>query len=132
MFTSSSIAENIKMIEKDEKAMLERNAQLEQMKQDAVKQQLQTQMEIEKFREQLARDTLQNEANMNKLDNETKIKVAEIGAGSKVEKDDSAKLNLDMQKHTDKMALDAASLMETKRSNEAKETIARNKPKTSK
>ena len=131
MFTSSSIAENIKMIEKDEKAMLERNAQLEQMKQEQVKQQLQTQMEIEKFKEQLARDTLQSEVDMNKLDNETKIKVAEISAGSVVEKDDSAKLSLDMQKHTDKMALDAASLMETKRSNEAKETIARNKPKTS-
>jgi hypothetical protein len=132
MFTSSSLAENIKMIEKDEKLRMEQSAQAEQAKAEQVKQQLETQMQIEQFREQLARDTLAANIEMNQLDNETKITVAQISAGSKPEKDDSQKLSLDAKKHQDKMMLDAASLAETKRSNEAKETIARNKPKSSK
>jgi CYTH domain-containing protein len=133
IFTSSSLAENIKMIEKDEKARMELNAQIEKSKQDQLQQQLQTQLEIEKFRENMSQQTLQANIEMNKLDNETKIQVAEINANSKPEQqDDSAKIGLEEKKHRDKMVLDAATLEETKRSNEAKETIARNKPKTSK
>jgi hypothetical protein len=133
IFTSSSLSENIKMIEKDEKARMELNAQVEKSKQDQLQQQLQTQLEIEKFRENMSQQTLQANIEMNKLDNETKIQVAEINANSKPEpQDDSAKLGLEEKKHRDKMNLDVAALEETKRSNEAKETIARNKPKTSK
>lgn len=133
IFTSSSLSENIKMIEKDEKARMELNAQIEKTKQDQLQQQLQTQLEIEKFRENMSQQTLQANIEMNKLDNETKIQVAEINANSKPEpQDDSAKIGLEEKKHRDKMTLDSATLEETKRSNEAKETIARNKPKTSK
>jgi len=133
IFTSSSLSENIKMIEKDEKARMELNAQIEKTKQDQLQQQLQTQLEIEKFRENMSQRTIQANVEMNKLDNETKIQVAEINANSKPEpQDDSAKISLEEKKHRDKMTLDAAILEETKRSNEAKETIARNKPKTSK
>lgn len=132
IFTSSSLAENIKMIEKDERARQESSAQAEQAKSEQLQQQLQVQMEIEKFKEQLARDTLQANVEMNQLDNETKIKVAEISAGSKVEKDDSQKIALDEKKHRDKMLLDSMKLAETKRSNEADEQIKKNKPVTSK
>lgn len=133
LFTSSSISENIKMIEKDEKSRQEMASQQEQMKQEQIKMQMETQMQIEQFKEQLARDTLAQQDAMNQRDNETKITVAQIQAGSKPEeKDDSQKLALDAQKHRDKMNLDAQALEETKRSNLVKEQIQKSKPKTSK
>lgn len=77
IYGSASLAEKQRMIEVDEKRIIERNQQAQQQ-QDQMKQQ-QAQME-----QQTALAKLEHENNLNIRDNETKILIAEINAQSKV------------------------------------------------
>lgn len=76
IYTSSSLAEKQRMIEIDEKHMIERNQQAQQ-------QQLQQQQQIAQMQEQTKLQQMQFQDALNQRDNETKIIVAEINAASK-------------------------------------------------
>lgn len=76
LYSSSSIAEKQRMVEANEKAIQERNAQAQQ-------QQLQQQQQAEQMKQQVEMAKMEHEAMMNSENNETKIIVATIGAQSK-------------------------------------------------
>ena len=76
LYSSSSIAEKQRMVEANEKAIQERNAQAQQ-------QQLQQQQQAEQIKQQVEMAKLEQENILNERDNETKIIVATISANSK-------------------------------------------------
>ena len=76
LYSSSSIAEKQRMVEANEKAIQERNAQAQQ-------QQIQQQQQAEQMKQQVEMAKMEHEAAMNSENNETKIIVATIGAQSK-------------------------------------------------
>ena len=76
LYSSSSIAEKQRMVEANEKAIQERNAQAQQ-------QQIQQQQQAEQMKQQVEMVKMEHEAMMNTENNETKIIVATIGAQSK-------------------------------------------------
>ena len=76
LYSSSSIAEKQRMVETNERAIKERNAQAQQQELQAQQQQLQMQQQTE-----IAK--MEHEAMLNQTDNETKIIVATIAAQSK-------------------------------------------------
>ena len=76
LYSSSSIAEKQRMVEANEKAIQERNAQAQQ-------QQIQQQQQAEQMKQQVEMAKMEHEAAMNTENNETKIIVATIGAQSK-------------------------------------------------
>lgn len=77
LYTSSSIAEKQKLIEKDERAIQERNAQAQQ-------QQLESQQQIAQMQLEQKQIEMQQEDMLNQRDNETKILVATISAQARV------------------------------------------------
>ena len=76
LYSSSSIAEKQRMVEANEKAIQERNAQAQQ-------QQIQQQQQAEQMKQQVEMAKMEHEAAMNSENNETKIIVATISANSK-------------------------------------------------
>ena len=78
LYSSSSIAEKQRMVETNEKAIQERNAQAQQ-------QQLQAQQQAEQMKQQTELAKMEQENMLNERDNETKIIVATIAANSKVQ-----------------------------------------------
>ena len=76
LYSSSSIAEKQRMVEANEKAIQERNAQAQQ-------QQLQLQQEEAQMKQQLEIAKMEQENLLNERDNETKIIVAQIAASVK-------------------------------------------------
>ena len=76
LYSSSSIAEKQRMVEANERAIKERNAQAQQQELQAQQQQLQMQQQTEMAK-------MEHEAMLNQNDNETKIVVATIAAQSK-------------------------------------------------
>lgn len=77
LYTSSSLAEKQRLIEKDEKSIQERQQQ-------AQEQQLQSQQEVAQMQLQQKQLELQQKDEQNIRDNETKIQVAIINAQSKI------------------------------------------------
>lgn len=77
LYTSSSLAEKQRLIEKDEKSIQERQQQ-------AQEQQLQSQQEVAQMQLQQKQLELQQKDEQNIRDNETKIQVALINAQSKI------------------------------------------------
>ena len=73
LYSSSSIAEKQRMVEANEKAIQERNAQAQQ-------QQIQQQQQAEQMKQQTELAKMEHEASMNSENNETKILVAQINA----------------------------------------------------
>lgn len=73
LYTSSSLAEKQKLIERDERAIQERNAQAQQ-------QQLESQQQIAQMQLEQKQMEMQQEDMLNQRDNETKILVATISA----------------------------------------------------
>ena len=73
LYTSSSLAEKQRLIEKDEKAIQERQAQAQQ-------QQLETQQQIAQMQTEQKQAELQQKEQANIRDNETRILVAQISA----------------------------------------------------
>lgn len=133
VYTSASIAEKQRLIEKDERALQERAAQSAQEEREAA-QQLK-QMEIEE-----AKVKMQLDDALNQRDNETRIIVAQIGANSRqaaindgirepeeMSESDKAKLKENMRQFNEKMSLDKLKFEETKRANKAQEDINRSK-----
>ena len=133
VYSSTSLSEKQRLIEKDEKAIQNRAAQAAQEERAAAEQL--KQMEIEAEQAKMQMDDLKNQR-----DNETRIIVAEIGAASKqgeindgiqepeqMSEADKAKLRESIRQFDLKLKLDKEKLEETKRSNQAKENISRTK-----
>lgn len=76
LYTSSSLAEKQRLIEKDEKAIQERQAQAQQ-------QQLESQQQIAEMQNQQKQSEMQLQDTLNQRDNETRILVAQIAAQAK-------------------------------------------------
>lgn len=133
VYSSTSLSEKQRLIEKDEKAIQDRAAQAAQEERAAAEQL--KQMEIESEQNKIQMDDLKNQR-----DNETRIIVAEIGAASKqgeindgiqepeqMSEADKANLRESIRQFDLKLKLDKEKLEETKRSNKAKENISRTK-----
>jgi hypothetical protein len=75
LYSSASLIEKQRLVEKDEKAIQERNAQVQQ-------EQLQTQQQIAEMQQAQQEAELQQKEQANIRDNETKILVATISANS--------------------------------------------------
>jgi hypothetical protein len=73
LYTSSSLAEKQRLIERDERAIQERQAQAQQ-------QQLESQQQIAQMQQQQAMAEMEQKERLNMNDNETKILVAQIAA----------------------------------------------------
>ena len=95
LYTTASLTEKQRMVEKDEKAMQERQAQAQQEQLQAQQQQAQLQAQIQQQQLQL-----QEEANVR--DNETKILVATISANAR--QDDGIEEPIYSQEAKDKLA----------------------------
>lgn len=78
LFSSSSLAEKQRLVEKDERSIQERQAQAQQ-------QQLQVQQQEIEQKSQMEQAKMQQEDMLNQRDNETKILIAQINASSKEE-----------------------------------------------
>lgn len=75
LFSSCSIAEKVRLIEKDEKAIQERQAQAQQQQTQVQQQQIQANL-------QMKQQELQQREDANVRDNETKIAIAQMAANS--------------------------------------------------
>lgn len=82
LFSSSSLAEKQRLVEKDEKNIQERQAQVQQ-------QQLQAQQQEIEQKSQIEQAKMQQEDILNQRDNETKILIAQMQAYSKNNEDDN-------------------------------------------
>lgn len=78
LYSSCSIAEKMRLIEKDEKAIQERQSQAQQQQAQVQQQQMQANM-------QLKQQELQQSEQENIRDNETKIAIAQMAANSAIE-----------------------------------------------
>lgn len=78
LFSSSSLAEKQRLVEKDERSIQERQSQAQQ-------QQLQVQQQEIEQKAQMEQAKMQQEDMLNQRDNETKILIAQINASSKEE-----------------------------------------------
>ena len=81
LFSSSSLAEKQRLVEKDERSIQERQAQAQQ-------QQLQIQQQEIEQKAQMEQAKMQQEDALNQRDNETKILIAQMQAYSKNSEDD--------------------------------------------
>lgn len=81
LFSSSSLAEKQRLVEKDERSIQERQAQAQQ-------QQLQVQQQEIEQKAQMEQAKMQQEDTLNQRDNETKILIAQMQAYSKNSEDD--------------------------------------------
>lgn len=82
LFSSSSLAEKQRLVEKDERNIQERQAQVQQ-------QQLQAQQQEIEQKSQIEQAKMQQEDILNQRDNETKILIAQMQAYSKNNEDDN-------------------------------------------
>lgn len=84
LFSSSSLAEKQRLVEKDERNIQEKQAQIQQ-------QQLQIQQQEIEQKAQIEQAKMQQEDALNQRDNETKILIAQMQAYNKSGEDDSIK-----------------------------------------
>lgn len=84
LFSSSSLAEKQRLVEKDERNIQERQAQVQQ-------QQLQVQQQEIEARNQLEQAKMQQEDMINQRDNETKVLIAQMQLANKETEDDGIK-----------------------------------------
>jgi len=106
LYSSASLAEKQRMVEKDEQEKLQQAQQQQQ-------EQLQVQQEAVQLQQQLQQQQLQLQELMNQRDNETKIQVAQIQAQSKLQ---STAMQIDnMDDGSDELQLRLAELEEQKR-----------------
>lgn len=139
LHTSSSLAEKQRLIEKDEKAIQERQAQAQQ-------QQLETQQQIAQMQTEQKQAELQQKEQANIRDNETRILVAQISAQARntdpegdgiapeeYSQEAKDKLLESIRQFDEKMKLEWAKLDETKRKNDKDAELKQkqiNKPRT--
>ena len=81
LFSSSSLAEKQRLVERDERNIQERQAQQTQAEQEIQQQEIQAKMQLEQSK-------LELQDAMNQRDNETKLMIAGINAQSKQNEDD--------------------------------------------
>lgn len=80
LFSSSSLAEKQRFVEKDERNIQERQAQAQQQQAQILQQEIEQKAQLEQAK-------MQQEDALNQRDNETKILIAQINAGSEGEED---------------------------------------------
>ena len=124
IFTSSSISENMKIIERDETNMKQVKQQEVQAQQQAQQAQQDHLWQMEAAKQQLERDKMALQDKLNERDNDTKLQIAGI---MKPEENDNtadmSKIELDRKKHMDEMTQKTMDLSEKRRSNMANENI---------
>lgn len=139
LYTSSSLAEKQRLIEKDEKAIQERQAQAQQ-------QQLESQERLAQMQTEQKQAELQQKEQANIRDNETRILVAQISAQARntdpegdgiapeeYSQEAKDKLLESIRQFDEKMKLEWAKLDETKRKNNKDAELKQkqiNKPRT--
>lgn len=124
IFTSSSLAENMKIIEKNEKDLKEAKMQEAQQQQKLQESMQQHQLELEAKREELERAKMELQDRMNQRDNDTKLILGGIKKESEMDNSgEDAKLELERKKHDDEMSQRIMELAEKKRANKANEEI---------
>ena len=127
LFSSASLAEKQRLIEKDERDIQERQAQAQQQQAKLQQQEIESKSQMEQAK-------LQQEDALNARDNETKIQVALINAQSKNTENDGIiepefseeakeKLLQQMKEFDAKMSLERDKLEEQKRKNRADEAL---------
>lgn len=126
LFSSSSLAEKQRLVEKDERSIQERQAQAQQ-------QQAQIQQQEIEQKAQLEQAKMQQEDALNQRDNDTKILIAQINASSKGEEDGivepefseeaRAKLMQQIKEFDAKISLEKEKLEEQKRKNRVDEDL---------
>lgn len=127
LFSSASLAEKQRLIEKDERDIQERQAQAQQQQAKLQQQEIESKSQMEQAK-------LQQEDALNARDNETKIQVALINAQSKNNENDGIiepefseeareKLLQQMKEFDAKMSLERDKLEEQKRKNRVDEAL---------
>ena len=126
LYTTVSLAEKQRLIEKDEKAMQERAAQAQQ-------EQLQTQQQIAQMQTEQKQAELQQRDQANMRDNETKLQIALISAQSAIDNTDfepeeysqeaKEKLAEQIREFDEKIKLEWAKHNETKKNNMRNATL---------
>lgn len=127
LFSSASLAEKQRLIEKDERDIQEKQAQVQQQQTELKQQEIESKNQMEQAK-------LQQEDTLNARDNETKIQVALINAQSKNTENDGIiepefseeareKLLQQMKEFDAKMSLERDKLEEQKRKNRADEAL---------
>ncbi len=106
LYSSASLAEKQRMVEKDEQEKIQQAQQQQQ-------EQLQAQQEAVQLQQQLQQQQMQLQELMNQRDNETKIQVAQIQAQSKLQST-AMQIN-NMDDGSDELQLRLAELEEQKR-----------------
>lgn len=106
MYSSASLADKQRMIERDEREKL-------QQAQEAQQQQLQAQQEQIQAQQQIAQAQMQQQDILNQRDNETKIQVAQIQAQAGLEK--TAMQMDNIEDNSEEMKLKMAEFEESKR-----------------
>ena len=127
LYSSSSLAEKQRLVEKDEQAIQERNAQAQQ-------QQLESQQQIAQIEAEQRQAELQQKEQANIRDNETKLMIAQIQANNKdddgiVEQEfsEEAKANLmeKMREFNERLKLDRDRLNHDKKKHEDEISVKR-------
>ena len=127
LYSSSSLAEKQRLVEKDEQAIQERNAQVQQ-------QQLESQQQIAQIETEQRQAELQQKEQANIRDNETKLMIAQIQANNKdddgiVEQEfsEEAKANLmeKMREFNERLKLDRDKLNHDKKKHEDEISVKR-------
>lgn len=130
LFTSSSISENIRSIERNEKEMKDSKQKEAEQQMKMQQQQLEAEKERLAIEDQFRRDDMALRDKLNERDNNTRLIIAGNSAkSSENEQADADKDAFEKQKHNDELAQKTMALAETKRSNMAKEEIASKKIK---
>jgi hypothetical protein len=128
---TESITEMARKIEAAEDEVRTREEQMQQSQQEMQQQIAQAQQAEQQADRKLEYDKLANDKYKAELDANTKLQIAGMNAEDTEEpEDDSDKVALEERKHDEKMNIERGKLSEVIRSNKAKETIARLKPKT--
>lgn len=127
LFSSSSLAEKQRLVEKDERSIQERQAQAQQQQAEIQQQEIERKAQIEQAK-------MQQEDSLNARDNETKIQIALINAQSKNTEDDGIiepeysqeakdKLLQQIKEFDSKIKLEREKFEEQKRKNRADESL---------
>ena len=121
LYSSSSLAEKQRLVEKDEQTIQERNAQAQQ-------QQLESQQQIAQIEAEQRQAELQQKEQANIRDNETKLMIAQIQSNNKSDNDgieeqefsEEAKANLmeKMREFNERLKLDREKLSHDKKKHE--------------
>lgn len=133
IYTSSSLSEIRRTIEKDEQAIQERQAEQAQQNQEIAQQQIQSQLEMKQAE-------LEHEDVLNQRDNETKIFIEQLKQSAETSNEESPspdnslerdKLNETIRQFNERLAFDKSKLSQEMAMKEKDLAIKRSKPSSS-